>query len=521
VTVTGTVSDTNETVYVNGVTATVHADGTWTACMVPASSTGTATFNVQAYSSDSTLDGSQASSQPQPPALVLMSYQMQTGHSSEGTGANQSIQWDYLAGGDWGTRRYPTGNGSESGWSANDPDIPPDGTNYIPPVVTSDQGETFSPTWQISDENITEDGENLQTKTSTTLAIIPEDQEQPGDIATYLVEITCSEFSDLNNDENISGLNLGGANPGDLQDPPQWAQISGQSVVNSGITNDDGSLPGFVPVSGPSGVPLAMSVGFLQDYFNNDHTFNASVYRLISQCVATTPINQARTNLGVCEQVNLSFNPALPANVANNINWTTTAGSLALTAGTTNQFTAPDYATNVMVTAIVANTPINLYFQTYAPTGMFMQNVPGTFEASTNPLGIGYYTYWYIQPNNVSFYNVKITEGIGYSTATGYFYPSMNNLEHIPSEPLQGGVVVPGKGTSCQPGTDTVSSGTHGPPYSNGTWTWPIPYSYITPDGETNYFMTVNVQNVLTVTASNTVLTVQKQESGGSVMINN
>jgi hypothetical protein len=277
VTVTGTVSDTNETVYVNGVTATVHADGTWTACMVPASSTETSTFNVQAYSSDSTLDGSQASSQPQPPALVLMSYQMQTGHSSEGTGENQSIQWDYLAGGDWSTRRYPTGNGSASGWSANDPDIPPDGTDYTSPVVTSDQGETFAPTWQISEDNIIENGENLQTSTKLTLGIVPGGQTPMGGIAHYVVVLAANEFSDLNDDNNIFGLNMGGASQGDLPDPPGWIQVNDSTpLTDMGITNADGTRPGFATFTGPADAITTFTLTSTQSSLTKDKTFPQS-----------------------------------------------------------------------------------------------------------------------------------------------------------------------------------------------------------------------------------------------------
>ena len=50
VNVSGTVSDPSYIVTVNGVTATVNSDGTWEADSVPASSSGTAMFNVEVYS---------------------------------------------------------------------------------------------------------------------------------------------------------------------------------------------------------------------------------------------------------------------------------------------------------------------------------------------------------------------------------------------------------------------------------------------------------------------------------------
>lgn len=47
--VTGTITDTNCFVEVNGVKGTTHPDGTWDAQNVPVSPTGTATFNMQIY----------------------------------------------------------------------------------------------------------------------------------------------------------------------------------------------------------------------------------------------------------------------------------------------------------------------------------------------------------------------------------------------------------------------------------------------------------------------------------------
>jgi hypothetical protein len=515
VTVTGTVSDTNETVYVNGVQATVHTDGTWTACMVPASPTGTATFTVQAYSSDSTLDGSQTSDQEQAPTIVLADYQMQTGHSSGGDGENQSAQWDYAAGGNWAKMHYPSGNGPEGGWDIGglDPDIPPDGTDYAPPIVASDQGETLAPTFQISDEHITEGDDNLQTKTKTTPAIIPSDQEQPGGVDAYLVEVTANEFSDLANDENIFGLNLGGANQGDLQDPPQWMQINGQSVDNSGITNDDGSLPGLVPIYGPSATPLALSVAFTQSYTNNDHPFNVKVYQLVSQCVQTTPANQSRTNLGVGEQVNLFFNPTLPPNLTN-VTWSTSAGGLAVTSGTTNLFTAPSNAAVATVSATVSGTLISNTFNVFEPTGVVYaiitqtQNivVPGmTIPSLTNgEAGAQMVLEAFFGPTNVSFYRVSVMEvGENASNLSGYFSQyTPSQLAHTTANfwtPLNRQNYY----------SDLPSGGPFPPPWSpGGSFGWDIPANWqVTGSGQTNSLAGWN-QN-FSIDSSGTV-TIQK-----------
>ncbi|MGH7951301.1 MAG: hypothetical protein ACREFE_05205, partial [Limisphaerales bacterium] len=75
----------------------------------------------------------------------------------------------------------------------------------------------------------------------------------------------------------------------------------------------------------------------------------AQKYPVVSQCVATTPANRARTTIGVGEQVDLGFNPTLPTNAI----WSTTAGDLSTNSGTGTRFTAPDRAADVTVTATV------------------------------------------------------------------------------------------------------------------------------------------------------------------------
>lgn len=322
VTVTGTVSDTNESVYVNGTQATVHADGTWTACMVPVNAIGTATFNVQVYSGDPELDGSQTAIQEQPPTIVLADYQMQTGNSQGGNGQNQNAQWDYVAGGNFGQMYYPSGGGWSIG--GQDPDIPPDGSDYTAPLVTSDQGETLAPTWQISNANTTEGNQNLQTSTSTTLMIVPADQTPVGGTAYYYVQLAGNEFSDLENDWNIYGLNLGGANQGDLPDPPEWFEVNGQPLIDMGVTNADGTLPGYAIVSGPAGTPVALTLTSTQYSVNNDQTFpnnDVAVSNLTLQIVDANTGNNltAQTNTVIVgQQMNLTCQLSITNALLNN-----------------------------------------------------------------------------------------------------------------------------------------------------------------------------------------------------------
>jgi hypothetical protein len=331
----------------------------------------------------------------------------------------------------------------------------------------------------------------------------------------YLVEASAMEYSDV--DDAIEG------DAGDVPVAPEWVAINGQNLQSTGITNEDGSVMGLTVVSGPSGTPVPLTPTTTQFYSNHAASFNAKVFQLVSQCVATTPSDRARTNLGVGEQVSLSFYPALPTT---NVSWSATGGGLAVTNNSlTNLFTAPDNATNVTVTATIGSLPVKFYFKVFAPTGAVLENIPGTLTTSTNPLGVFCYAYWYVKPDSVSFYNVKIAEGFTNATATGYFDSvcHWNNLLHTPGPPLEGNDVISGKGTQFGSLTfaDHVTMPTLGTPYSNGTFVWHIPWSYITPDGKTNYFTTVDHFASLNTTSTNGgILLLQKQGAGGSVTNN-
>jgi hypothetical protein len=370
----------------------------------------------------------------------------------------------------------------------------------------------LAPTWQISDENITEGDENLQTATSTTLMIVPGDQTPSGGTVYYLLQLAGNEFSDVVNDNNIFGLNLGGANQGDLPDPPEWVMVNGQAITDMHVTNVDGTLPGYVIVSGPAGAPLTVTLASTQYYMNKDQTFPQSdiqIYHLVSQCVAPIPVNLARTNIGVGELVNLSFNPDLPSN-STNIIWSTTAGSLSATNGVTDLFTAPDNATNVTITATVGNIPVNLYFQILAPTSYAnVKIISAENDFGTGNAGAGMNIDVWIGPTNVSFYQVEIMEvGEIATNATGYFantntWPAnrLDHSQHGANEwiPL---------GFDNSVGSDQAGSGPCSPPWSPGNFTWPIPADWkVGVDGSTNSM--IGWSQNFTIDASGTV-TVQK-----------
>ncbi|HEV2455650.1 MAG TPA: alpha/beta hydrolase [Verrucomicrobiae bacterium] len=90
VTVSGTISDAGYSLTVNGVSATVNSDGTWSADNVPVTTTGKAVFDVEAQAGtgsemmflpmSSPPGNSQQFSQSQPASVALVAYTWNTGH---------------------------------------------------------------------------------------------------------------------------------------------------------------------------------------------------------------------------------------------------------------------------------------------------------------------------------------------------------------------------------------------------------------------------------------------------------
>ena len=137
------------------------------------------------------------------------------------------------------------------------------------------------------------------------------------------------------------------------QGVPDLVYIPPQQVTILGVPeNSDGN----VWVSLPDGdqvdvTPQAQGVPF---YVTTPVEIK---YAFVPQCLATFPTNQIRTNIGVGEIVNLSyqpitinyfFAPTLPPDTQ----WSNTAGSLAYTNWPVNVFTAPGSAGTVTITTI-------------------------------------------------------------------------------------------------------------------------------------------------------------------------
>ena len=526
ITVAGTISELGDTVTVNGVPATVNPDGTWEADGVPVSAYGTAIIDVEVYAGNTSnfahnnlrftpLDspsngnsiGSHISNQLQPVAVKMASYFTHKSYAimvvsivpdftvyqtvqvpvwwQGGIGIkfysdDDTVNWAAGVGGTKHDYGYSDDNpGNFDGWQEFGPD----------------QGGVGSAPgwsgWESADDSGTYSGDSTGTWSKTVrtrVVIAPAGQQAAGQTNSYLVLASALEVAD--------GWDSGN---GVIPLPPEWLQINGQTLINSGITNADGSVSGAAIVQAPAGTTTNVTPVATQLYGYNDILFNNQVFQLISQCVATTPGSQARTNLGVGEQVNLYFNPALPTNAT----WTTTAGGLSVTSGTTNLFTAPSNAANVTVTATVGSLPINFCFKVFEPSGYDHSQTIGTNHYPVGVAGVGMTNIIWIAPTNVSFSRVSIMEvGEDASNIYGYF------TQWTPQQLRHNTADVWTQLNVANQFQDWASHSFYPSPWSAGSFMWDIPAKWrVTGSNVTNSMNGWN--QTVSIDASGT-MTVQK-----------
>jgi len=142
-------------------------------------------------------------------------------------------------------------------------------------------------------------------------------------------------------------------------------------------------------------------------------------YTLVSTCVATTPADRARTNIGVGEEVNLTFTPPLVTNAF----WAVSAGSKFPAFANHTRLTAPSNAATVTVTVNVGQATLKRSFNVIEPTKLDHADFVEYYSyTSTTKAGAGVHLRPYIGPTNVSFYKVQIEEvGENASDVIGYF----------------------------------------------------------------------------------------------------
>jgi hypothetical protein len=324
------------------------------------------------------------------------------------------------------------------------------------------------------------------------------------------------------------------------QGVPDLVYIPPQQVTILGVPeNSDGN----VWVSLPDGdqvdvTPQAQGVPF---YVTTPVEIK---YAFVPQCLATFPTNQIRTNIGVGEIVNLSyqpitinyfFAPTLPPDTQ----WSNTAGSLAYTNWPVNVFTAPGSAGTVTITTIPGGygggknsdstgwatmlkaadvvAPTNYVVVTNTGLAFDLNNQRVSFSSNVAGAATGFQIS--VLPTNLSFSWVNFREVPGPATSnTGYFASTnyttdTNNTNAINLNHTTAGHWY-GVNSPNNVYYDSVWSPPISPPYSNGSFQWVITNQWIlSSGGRTNPFFTTT--QTCTVDSNGTV-TITKFGGNGS-----
>ena len=325
VNVTGFIGDPiDDCVVVNGVQATVYDDGSWEADGVPVNPTGTASLYVQVYVGDPVLIASQMANQPQPATVVLSGYSGFVNTHGFSSPYNlpylnvYTINWAYDSGGietdtgytpaDEQYRENPI-NGSGS--------LSADGPGFVTP------GFGFPLYWDYFSVNTSylsegDEGDTVyfQRSSKTSVMIAPSGQEPAGATNIYLVLACASEYSDP--------VQHFGYGPGDVPLPPEWLQIKGQILVNTGITNTDGSVWGAALVSALAGATPNVTPTIKQFYYNKAATFNVQVTNLMKIVDANSgqDLTTQTNTVIVGQQMNLQCQLNITNFIATNFQWT-------------------------------------------------------------------------------------------------------------------------------------------------------------------------------------------------------
>jgi hypothetical protein len=307
VTVYGTVSDATVQVFVNEVAASVTPDagdasGVWEADGVPVSPTGTAILDVELYAGvgDTMANanvrfqplndfhgqsvGSERSVTPQPVTAATASYASKVHFHYPLQEVYTENQWTYGVGGTWASWGHSRGNESPyESFSESD-----NGTFSLDGTIVDIDGylyeNSFGPPWAhvaySGDAGISDF--YIDDAIDSKVMLMPSGRQAANGTNIYLVAARAAEFSAPPDSDTEIGTAKGGSSgyDGDWPMPPEWLQIREQTLVNSGITNDDGSVWGETLVSAPAGVNVDVTPVATQYYNYNDYTFDVKATEL-------------------------------------------------------------------------------------------------------------------------------------------------------------------------------------------------------------------------------------------------
>ena len=258
---------------------------------------------------------------------------------------------------------------------------------------------------------------------------------------------------------------------------------SSLQTVSSGFTWDvDGACEGdmhftvWSPTrsSSPSGTQF--TVEFTPDGGGSPMTGSANVtfVEWETETVETWPVNRSRKELGVGERVHVTFDPmiAFTSFASENQSGSVTPGGMAA-----YMYTAPTNAcTDVVSFATASGSGFSVSFSILEPTGNLVVNITSNVVNQVNVAGNFEILFdLVLMPTNVSFSGrIQIVEvGVVSTNAVGYFAdPSREGLLDHGQHGANVWITV---GEHNSSGSDTVSPGSLLPPFSDGSFTWPIP----------------------------------------------
>lgn len=339
--VAGTINDlSTNSVSVNGVPAAPSSYGEWTADYVLVNPYGMMSLNVQV--SNALFVASKTFNYLQPTTVAMKSY---SGHQvfadPNSLETSDNINWYDNAGGAlndsyFGPLPVSAANNGEAYVSA---------FGYLEWAV-------FNVPWEYADmPNELSVDNHIQTR----VMLEPGGIAPAGTANAYLVFATAREFSDanINNDGAAwpyialfpdwpaNGINQYLPYGGDVGLPPEWLQINGQTLFNTGVSNviappsgDPGpsitSLWGAAIVSAAGGETPDVTPVATRVYKNKDYTFDVQAYPLHMQILDANgnDLTLQTNTVIVGQQMNLtcqiSFTNAFYTNtfVATNFQWT-------------------------------------------------------------------------------------------------------------------------------------------------------------------------------------------------------
>jgi hypothetical protein len=354
-TVTGTIGNTNDVVVVNGVSATVNDDGTWEADGVPVSPTGTAMISAAAGADTNDLAVAQTLDQPQPALATISSYENVYRSTSTEVSYYYFQSCAYPTTFDDDTINWVSGNGSDYTYGSSWDGECGDGLSFNSETTDlSTYTNNLPVIWEYANTSDNVDGQATTITRQTSVTIAPSGQSPVGGSALYLVEASALEFSDP---YLISDPYADYGYTGDVPLPPEWLQIRGKTLVNTGITNGDGSVMGLALVSAPAGAAVDVTPTITQFYTNHAASFNMLVTNVSLQIIdGNTGTNlTAQTNTVIVgQQMNwycqLSLTNQYMTNfIFTNFSWTIPGFAIS------NYVVASDSSSAVVVT----NFPLN------------------------------------------------------------------------------------------------------------------------------------------------------------------